>query len=149
VYFSFFLKWVRLVPFAYIHETYSFYSLPADSWSSFIIAFMAIDFGYYWFHRFGHEINLLWASHIAHHSSQEYNLSTALRQGAYQPLFSWMFYVPLALFVPWELYYICDNVNTLYQFWIHTRYIPKLHWIIELIFNTPSHHRVHHARNFR
>jgi len=112
-----------------------------------VVMFVVVDFCYYWFHRLAHEWNWSWASHSVHHSSEEYNLSTALRQGTFQPLCSWLFFLPLALigFSP-RLFSIHVQFNTLYQFWIHTKLLPKLGWL-EYIINTPSQHRVHHGRN--
>ncbi len=92
------------------------------------------------------EVNLFWATHQTHHSSESYNLSTALRQGVLQPYFSWAFYLPLAFFVPPQIFLIHAQMNLLYQFWIHTDIISKL-GPFEYILNTPSHHRVHHGRN--
>lgn len=107
--------------------------------------FLAQDFMYYWAHRMSHELNIGWAVHIAHHQSEEYNLSVALRQGVFQPLFFGLFYVPLALAgFPPLVFLAVSQFNALYQFWIHTRAIPKL-GPLEWILNTPSHHRVHHA----
>lgn len=123
--------------------------LPPDSWIVFAVCFVAVDFLYYWFHRMSHERGAMWAAHSVHHQSEEYNLSVALRQGAFQSFFSWVFYLPLALLgFPPATFITCSALNTLYQFWIHTRLIGKL-GPIEWIFNTPSHHRVHHGRNPR
>ena len=125
------------------------FDLPPDSWIVFGVCFVAVDFLYYWFHRTSHEAGALWAAHSVHHQSEEYNLSVALRQGAFQSFFSWVFYLPLAVlgFAP-VTFITCSALNTLYQFWIHTRLIGKM-GPIEWIFNTPSHHRVHHGRNPR
>lgn len=113
-----------------------------------LLLFLGVDFAYYWFHRLSHEINAVWATHIVHHQSEEYNLSVALRQSWFQTLFSWWFYLPLAFlgFSPVMIVTV-GAVNTLYQFWIHTKAIKKLPAPIEFIFNTPSHHRVHHGTN--
>jgi sterol desaturase/sphingolipid hydroxylase (fatty acid hydroxylase superfamily) len=114
-----------------------------------VACFMAKDFAYYWAHRMSHEMNVGWATHIAHHQSEEYNLSVALRQGVFQGFFFNMFYFPLAfLGFPPLVYGLCSIINTLYQFWIHTRLIGKL-GPVELIMNTPSHHRVHHGRDIK
>jgi sterol desaturase/sphingolipid hydroxylase (fatty acid hydroxylase superfamily) len=123
--------------------------LSQESWAVFVTCFVAVDFLYYWFHRMSHEIGALWAAHSVHHQSEEYNLSVALRQGAFQSFFSWAFYLPLAIvgFAP-ATFLTCSALNTLYQFWIHTRLIGQL-GPIEWILNTPSHHRVHHGRNPR
>jgi sterol desaturase/sphingolipid hydroxylase (fatty acid hydroxylase superfamily) len=105
------------------------------------------DFCYYWFHRVHHESRFFWAAHVTHHSSQYYNLSTALRQ-SWTPLTSWIFYVPVMLagFTPaqWALMH---SVNLLFQYWIHTERIHRLPRWFEYVFNTPSHHRVHHGAN--
>ena len=111
-----------------------------------IIGFMLTDFLFYWSHRHSHEINLMWASHIAHHSSEEYNLSVALRQPAFGFLVTTHYLIPSALLgIPPVVYFASYGVNLVYQFWIHTRYIRSL-GPLESIMNTPSHHRVHHAR---
>ena len=112
-------------------------------------ALVAWDFSYYWNHRAGHRIRILWANHVQHHSSRHYNLSTALRQ----PVTSfneWLFFPTLCLFgiEPW-LVFAAGGINLVYQFWIHTEAIDHLPRPIELVFNTPSHHRVHHGSNRR
>lgn len=116
-----------------------------DYWA-WIIGFMGVDFAYYLFHRASHRVNILWATHVVHHHSEEYNLSTALRQGSLQGLATAPFYWPLALVgVPPMIFLGCVTINTLYQFWIHTRLVGKLPFGLELWLNTPSHHRVHHG----
>ncbi len=115
------------------------------SWSA---VFLLVDLAYYWSHRLSHRINLLWAGHVVHHSSEEYNLAVALRQSSLHGLFTWVFYLPLALVgIPWEMYVACYALNLVYQFWIHTRAVGKLSRPAEWILNTPSHHRVHHGVN--
>ena len=110
-----------------------------------VVAFLLVDLLYYWFHRLSHEINFLWAIHVVHHQSEEYNLTVALRQAAFQPLVSWVFYLPLALVgFPPAMFATIYSLNIIYQFWIHTRAIPKL-GALEWVINTPSHHRVHHG----
>lgn len=119
--------------------------LPEGGWPVWVACFLLVDHQYYWFHRISHEVNLPWGAHIVHHSSEEYNLAVALRQGAFQPLFGWVFNLPLALLgFPPLVFLACSAFNTLYQFWIHTRLIGKLGFL-ELFLNTPSHHRVHHG----
>ena len=122
-------------------------TLPEQSWVTFTACFLGVDFLYYWFHRFSHEIGAFWAAHSVHHQSEEYNLTVALRQGAFQGFVSWMFYLPLAIlgFSP-TTFITCSGLNTIYQFWIHTRLVGKL-GPLEWVLNTPSHHRVHHGRN--
>jgi len=110
------------------------------------LVFIGVDFAYYWVHRTGHTVNAFWAMHSIHHSSEEYNLSTALRQSAIHRLVSWAYYLPLAFFFPPAMYLMHDQFNLLYQYWIHTQAIGKL-GPLEYILNTPSQHRVHHGRN--
>jgi len=110
-----------------------------------VVAFLLVDLLYYWFHRLSHEVNFLWAAHIVHHQSEEYNLSVALRQSWWQGLFSWWFYLPMAVLgINPVLIVTVGAFNTLYQFWIHTKAIGRL-GPLETLFNTPSHHRVHHG----
>lgn len=122
------------------------YGIPVNIWT-WIIVFLLVDLIYYVFHRNSHNIAVIWGSHEAHHSSQEYNLSVALRQGAFQRLFSFPYYLPMALvgFSPLQ-FMVCSQINTLYQFFIHTRLVGKLGFL-EYFMNTPSHHRVHHGVN--
>ncbi|TGK47697.1 sterol desaturase family protein [Leptospira kanakyensis] len=113
-----------------------------------IVLFVLLDFLFYWAHRYSHEIKVLWASHVVHHSSEEFNLSVALRQSFVRNIGIGLFYLPLALLgFPVESYLIIDALNRTYQFWVHTRAIGKLSPLYESIFVTPSHHRVHHAMN--
>ena len=113
-----------------------------------ILLFLGVDFFYYWFHRLAHEISIMWGSHVVHHQSEEYNLTVALRQAWVQGAFSWVFYLPLA-FVGFDPYMFATiaSLQTLYQFWIHTKVIDKMPAWFEYVFNTPSHHRVHHGVN--
>lgn len=117
-----------------------------DVWA-WIVIFFAVDCLYYWFHRVSHRMNAPWAAHILHHQSEEYNLSVALRQGSFQPFFSSLFYLPLAILgFPPAMFVATASINTVYQFWIHTRLVGKLGFL-EWFLNTPSHHRVHHGKN--
>lgn len=130
-----------------VYEHARVFTLPGDTWWAWAIAFVGVDFCYYWFHRMSHERPLLWAAHVVHHQSEEYNLAVALRQDSKQQLFSWIYYLPLAVLgVPPALFFTMAAINTLYQFWIHTRLIGRL-GPLEWILNTPSHHRVHHGRD--
>jgi sterol desaturase/sphingolipid hydroxylase (fatty acid hydroxylase superfamily) len=114
-------------------------------WVAWVVAMVGIDFMYYWDHRAGHEVRLLWAAHVVHHSSQRYNLSTALRQ-TWTGEYTFLFFIPVVLVgVPVELALAAWSVNLLYQFWIHTEAIGKMWGWFEAVFNTPSHHRVHHG----
>lgn len=112
-----------------------------------ILAILGFDFCYYWFHRFSHEISILWAAHAVHHQSEDYNLSTALRQTSTGFLFSWIFYLPLFILgMPFEVFVTANAIDLIYQFWVHTQHIDKLGWL-DRVFVTPSNHRVHHAQN--
>ncbi|MFQ5538531.1 MAG: sterol desaturase family protein, partial [Gemmatimonadota bacterium] len=115
---------------------------------SWVVVFLLVDLAYYWSHRLSHEINVLWAGHVVHHSSEEYNLAVALRQSSLHGLFTWIFYIPLALLgIPWEMFVASYSINLVYQFWIHTRAVGRMGRWTEWILNTPSHHRVHHGVN--
>ncbi|KAJ3068612.1 hypothetical protein HDU98_008252 [Podochytrium sp. JEL0797] len=111
-----------------------------------ILALLGVDFCYYWAHRGAHELNGGWAGHVTHHNSQDYNLSTALRQSMTQMFFTLFFYLPLAFFIPPPVFALHKMLNLLFQFWIHTEVVPPLGYL-EYIINTPSSHRVHHGRN--
>jgi alkylglycerol monooxygenase len=112
-----------------------------------LAGFVGAEVTYYWWHRLSHEVNFLWAVHVVHHQSEEYNLSVALRQAFFSGLTSYPFFIPLALLgVPPTALFASAAIGQLYQFWIHTRLIHTL-GPLELAFNTPSHHRVHHGRN--
>ncbi len=118
---------------------------PLAAWA---VSFVLIDIAYYWTHRLSHEVHILWAGHVVHHSSEEYNLTVALRQSTLHGLFTWVFYLPVALLgVPVAMFVTNYALNLLYQFWIHTRAIGRLPEWIEGVWNTPSHHRVHHGVN--
>ncbi|WP_456441592.1 sterol desaturase family protein [Psychroserpens sp.] len=147
VFLGYFSKALVLISFFYIYENFRLLTIPL-TWWSFVLIFFADDFAYYWFHRVSHECRLFWASHVVHHSSKHYNLSTALRQtwsGGFYSFIFWL-WLPLLGFHP-ALIMLQMSISLLYQFWIHTEAINKLpHWF-EAVFNTPSHHRVHHGSN--
>ena len=117
------------------------------TWLYWLGLFLLTDLTYYWAHRMSHEINLFWGGHVVHHQSEEYNLSVALRQSSFQVVWTFAFSLPIALLGFNTIDFILISAfNTLYQFWIHTETINKMGWV-EYVFNTPSHHRVHHGRN--
>ena len=133
---------VSLVPTG---EAQAFWS----TWYGWLLALLFYDFCYYWLHRAGHEVAIFWASHVVHHQSQDYNLSTALRQTSSGALLGWIFYLPMALAgVPPLVFGVVALVDLLYQFWVHTEHVPKLGWF-DRWFCSPSNHRVHHAVNDR
>jgi sterol desaturase/sphingolipid hydroxylase (fatty acid hydroxylase superfamily) len=121
------------------------------TWPVWIAAFVAYDLAYYWSHRLAHRVRYMWTSHVVHHSSERYNLTTALRQ-PWTSFFSlaWVAHVPLFLigFDP-RMIAFCAGLNLVYQFWIHTERVGKMPRWFEWLLNTPSHHRVHHATNPR
>jgi sterol desaturase/sphingolipid hydroxylase (fatty acid hydroxylase superfamily) len=121
--------------------------MPMEAFWPWLILLFADDFMYYWFHRVSHESRFFWNFHVVHHSSDQYNLSVAVRQSWFGGLAHWIFYIPVALlgFPLWS-FVLMHGFNLLYQFWIHTELIDKLGWF-EAVFNTPSHHRVHHGVN--
>ena len=142
-----FLKVITIAAYQYVFEYWSIFNIPITWWSV-ILLILAVDFCYYWAHRMSHEVNLFWGGHVVHHQSEDYNFSVALRQGSFQALWTFWFYIPLA-FLGFDTvtFLLISALNTVYQFWIHTETIGKLPKPFELIFNTPSHHRVHHGRN--
>lgn len=127
------------------------FTIPMTAVWAWVLVFLLEDMTYYWFHRLSHERRFWWAAHVNHHSSQHYNLSTALRQtwtGGVAG--TWLLWLPLSfLGFPPAMVAIQKGVSLVYQYWIHTEAIRRLPKPIEAVFNTPSHHRVHHARNPR
>ncbi|XP_058504702.1 alkylglycerol monooxygenase [Solea solea] len=143
---SLLMRSTELTAYIYVWDHYRLVELPWDSAWTWWFTFLGVDLGYYWVHRFSHEVAFMWAAHQVHHSSEYYNLTTALRQSAMQPLTSWVFYLPLALALPPSVFAVHIQLNLLYQFWIHTELIRDL-GPLEWILNTPKHHRIHHGRN--
>lgn len=135
---------------AYALWQHRLFDIPVTWWTV-ALCFILDDLAYYWFHRTAHEVRWFWASHVIHHSSQHYNLSTALRQTWTGFLsMSFIFRLPLFLigFDPAVVLFV-GGLNLIYQFWIHTEVIDRLPWGLEAVLNTPSHHRVHHGTNPR
>ncbi len=135
--------------FAAVYSQRLFTIDPLSAWS-WPLLLVAQDLCYYVYHRSAHRVRLLWCEHVNHHSSRHYNLSTALRQSTLGPVYGFLFYLPLAGlgFHPVAIA-LGFGVNLLYQYWIHTETITRLPRVIEALFNTPSHHRVHHGSNPR
>ncbi|MEO7092183.1 MAG: sterol desaturase family protein, partial [Polyangiales bacterium] len=130
-----------------VYEHLRVATLSPRSLAAWVAILFALDICYYAFHRASHRVNVLWAMHVVHHQSEEYNLSVALRQSWFDPVLQWVFYLPLAVVdFPPVMYLTMTTLNTLYQFWIHTRAVGRL-GPLEWLLNTPSHHRVHHGVN--
>jgi sterol desaturase/sphingolipid hydroxylase (fatty acid hydroxylase superfamily) len=133
--------------YLWIYENWAFVQ-QTPTWYSALFALLGFDFIYYWAHRWSHEVNFLWGAHVVHHQSEEYNLSVALRQSWIHNLLAFVLFLPLP-FLGFEptLFFSVAAFVTLFQFWVHTKAVDKLPRWFEYIFNTPSHHRVHHAVN--
>ncbi len=136
---------------AYFYLTayeYAPYKMPTNAAWAWVILLFADDFAYYWFHRLSHEVRFLWNFHVVHHSSNQYNLSVAVRQSWFSGVAHWIFYVPIGfLGFPFWAFVTMHGLNLIYQFWIHTKFVRKLPFGLEYVLNTPSHHRVHHGVN--
>lgn len=142
-----FLKIFAVGIYQVLFENFAFITLER-TWWYWVLLVLLVDLAYYWAHRMSHEINLFWGGHVVHHQSEEYNLSVALRQSSLQVVWTFGFSLPIAfLGFRTEDFVLISAFNTLYQFWIHTEAIGKFPRWIEFIFNTPSHHRVHHGRD--
>lgn len=143
-----FLKIFGIGIYQLLFEHFAVLELDNETWWYWVLLILLVDHSYYWAHRMSHEINLFWGGHVVHHQSEEYNLSVALRQSSLQVIWTFAFSLPIA-FLGFRTFdfALISAFNTLYQFWIHTETIGKLPRWIEFIFNTPSHHRVHHGRD--
>lgn len=142
------VKAAYLVAYLSIYEAWHWLSLDAAAWTSWLLAFVLVDFVYYWQHRWSHEINLLWAGHLVHHSSEEFNTSVALRQSFLHDLMVYPLFFSLALLgIPPLHFFVAVAVLAIYQYWIHTRAIRRFPEWLERLINTPSNHRVHHGSN--
>ena len=143
-----FLKIFGIGIYQLLFEKFAIFTIDNTTWWYWVSLILLVDFAYYWAHRMSHEINLFWGGHVVHHQSEEYNLSVALRQSSLQIVWTFAFNLPIALLGFQTLDFVLVSAfNTLYQFWIHTETINKFPRWIEFVFNTPSHHRVHHGRN--
>ena len=138
-------KLLALFGYAAIYGYLAPWHLPATQWYTWVIAILGVDLLFYAYHRTAHRVRLIWATHQAHHSSQYYNFATALRQ-KWNNSGEILMWIPLPLLgVPPWMVFVSFSINLVYQFWIHTERIGKLWRPIEFVFNTPSHHRVHHG----
>ena len=141
------LLMVGLYAAAYSHL--ALWQLPADSPAVWLGALLLYDLIYYGYHRLGHRVALMWAAHVVHHQSEDYNLSTALRQTSSGWIVGWMFYLPMAVIgIPPLVFGVVASIDLLYQFWVHTQQVGRLGWF-DRWFCSPSNHRVHHAVNDR
>jgi alkylglycerol monooxygenase len=137
--------WVTLAAYDWVFQR-RLLDIPT-AWLPWLLALVGVEFAYYWWHRLSHEVNLLWAAHVVHHHSEDYNLAVALRQSVTTWATTLPFWMPLALLgVPTLPFAVMLGLTTLYQFWIHTELVPSL-GVLEKWLNTPALHRVHHAIN--
>ncbi len=141
------LKVIGFFVYVGIYDHVAPFHMPngAHDWWSWIVMVLEVDFLYYWQHRFVHRARVGWAAHQAHHSSEYMNFATALRQ-KWNPWWELVFWLPLPFLgvAPWALYFAW-GLNLIYQFFVHTELVDRLWTPVELVFNTPSHHRVHHG----
>jgi sterol desaturase/sphingolipid hydroxylase (fatty acid hydroxylase superfamily) len=143
-------KLLAFIAFVYLHELSPLKDVVEQQWWAWLLLFFLDDFIYYWFHRANHEVRFFWAGHVPHHSSVKLNLGTALRQGIGERTHKYLFWLPLPLLGFDALMIVTViSLNLFYQFWVHTELVRKLPAWIEWLFNTPSHHRVHHGSNVR
>lgn len=142
-------KGLALGTYYLIYNTYHIFNIGWHWWAWILILF-ADDFTFYWHHRLSHEVRILWAAHVNHHSSTTLNLATALRQSWGEQFYKyiWWLWMPLVGFDPLMMLMMM-SISLIYQYWVHTELIKRLPVWYEFIFNTPSHHRVHHASNIR
>lgn len=142
-------KSIVFLAFKFIYTNYALFS-DALSFTilGWVLLFFLDDFTFYWHHRLSHQVRLLWAAHVNHHSSTHYNLSTALRQSWTELFYKyiWYLWLPLLGFPP-IMILTQISISLIYQFWIHTKHINRFPAFFEFVMNTPSHHRVHHAKN--
>ncbi len=145
--FSLFQKFVLLGAYTFFYEHFALIRQP-QTWWSFILCLVIFDLFYYWAHRWSHAWNFLWGAHVVHHSSEDFNLSVALRQSWFHNLLAFFIFLPIPVmgFDP-MIFFSAGAVITIYQFWVHTEAVNRMPRWFEFVFNTPSHHRVHHGVN--
>ena len=143
-------KFVAFYVFYHLYQISPLKDVVGRQWWAWGLLFVLDDFTYYWMHRANHEVRLFWAGHVNHHSAVKMNFATALRQGVGERLHKYLFWLPLPLlgFDPLMVFTMM-SISLFYQFWLHTELVRTLPAPIEAVFNTPSHHRVHHASNIR
>jgi|GEM_PF-268777 len=140
---GFWINFLGTVSYCWMYDSFRLLDHDTSNWITWLGCLLIVDCGYYWMHRHAHTYHLFWSAHSVHHSGEDYNFATALRQGTLQPGFSWLYQLPAALFFHPLFFVHHKALNTLYQFWIHTTLIGHL-GPFEYIFNTASHHRMHH-----
>lgn len=144
-------KSLKLLLFFYVYNNFRLFTIDYNNWISWVVLFFLDDFTFYWGHRIAHTVNFYWASHVVHHSSERFNFSTALRKTwTYDVTGHFLFWIwlPIIGFHPLQIFAV-KTLNFIYQYWIHTEKIGKLWKPIEFVFNTPSHHRVHHGSDLK
>lgn len=143
-------KFLFFVLIFLLHELSPLKDVIQRQWWAWALLFLLDDFTYFWFHRLNHQVRLFWAGHVSHHSAIKMNYGTALRQGVGERIHKYLFWIPLPLLgFDALMVFSMMSINLFYQFWIHTELVKRLPAWYEFIFNTPSHHRVHHASNIR
>lgn len=142
------MKYLALIVYTFLYN-FRLFDLQ-NVWWVWLLLFFADDFTFYWHHRLSHEVRVLWAAHVNHHSSVRMNLGTALRQSWAEQLYkyTWWIWLPLVGFAPMMIF-VMQTISLVYQFFQHTELVKKLPTPLEFVFNTPSHHRVHHGSNIK
>jgi sterol desaturase/sphingolipid hydroxylase (fatty acid hydroxylase superfamily) len=141
-------KFLALLLMFVCYNASPFKGLVGNTWLWWLLLFFLDDFIYYWHHRLNHEVRILWAGHVPHHNSEHYHFGTALRQGVCERVLKYFFWMPLPLLGFHPLMVVTMlSFSLIYQFWLHTQSVGRLPAVIEFVFNTPSHHRVHHGSN--
>ncbi len=142
-----FTRVFRVALYTLVFEHVALWKLPEEALWVWLFGLLGYDFCYYWVHRSGHRVSAFWASHAVHHSSEDFNLGTALRQTSTGFWWTWIFYLPLAVLgLPPKVFAAVALIDLLYQFWVHTEHVGKLGWF-DRVFVSPSNHRVHHGVN--
>lgn len=148
VFFAGAMKTLAFFAYSYLYQ-FRLFDIGTEWWALILLLF-ADDFTFYWHHRLSHEVRILWAAHVNHHSSVKMNLGTALRQSWAEQLYKyfWWAWMPLIGFAPLMIF-VMQTISLVYQFFMHTELVKKMPKTIEFIFNTPSHHRAHHGSNIK
>jgi sterol desaturase/sphingolipid hydroxylase (fatty acid hydroxylase superfamily) len=144
-----FTKLFAVGVYTMVYQQTALFEMSEKSLWVWVVGLVLYDLCYYWHHRLGHEVALFWAAHVVHHQSEDYNLSTALRQTSSGWIGGWLFYLPMAVLgFPPLVFAVVGLIDLLYQYWVHTQQIGRLGWF-DRWFCAPSNHRVHHAVNDR